>query len=126
MIVSSEIKSDRENEFKSLGTQLSILYGQCFGQKVHFSVENVPYRETENLGSSFSIFHNLRNLASFSLHFEIIKWMFQPLIIDGIITIIKGEITTKTILRGCAAARMVAKKIHIFNSYTKQLLFISS
>ena len=77
MVVSSEIKSDRENEFKSLGTQLSILYGQCFGQKVHFSVENVPYCEIENLGSSFSIFHNFRNLASFSLHFLKYNWCYN-------------------------------------------------
>ena len=43
MVVSSEIKSDRENEFKSLGTQKVNSVGANIGQKVHFSVENVPY-----------------------------------------------------------------------------------
>ena len=59
---------------------------------VHFSEENRPSFYIVNLGTYFSIFHNSRNLASFSLQFWIIKKILQPLITYGIITIIKIKI----------------------------------
>ena len=46
-------------------------------EKVQFSVENRPSFEIENLGTYCSIFHNSKNLASFSLHFWTIQWMLE-------------------------------------------------
>ena len=57
-----------------------------------FSASNRSSFYIVNLGTYFSIFHNSRNLASFSLQFWIIKRILQPLITYGIITIIKIKI----------------------------------
>ena len=62
-------------------------------KKVLFSMEMELSFWIENLGTYFSIFHNSRNWASFSLHFWITKRILQPLITYGIITIIKVKTT---------------------------------
>ena len=88
-IVLSGIKSGSENVFESLGSQKVDFH--VFLGKIHFSVENRPSFSIENLGTYFSIFHDFRSWASFSLHFWIIPWMSQVLITKGIITIVKKK-----------------------------------
>ena len=61
----------------------------CIGQKVHFAVKIWTSVSIESLGPYFLIFYDFMNGASFSPHFWMIKWMLQPLIANGIITIIK-------------------------------------
>ena len=81
-------QNDEPNTYSNLQTKKKTI---LFGEKVHFLVKNRLSIQIENLVTQFLIFHNFRNLASFSHHFWIIQWMLQPLINNGIITIIKTK-----------------------------------
>ena len=78
---------------KAVPTFKSEKISSLLGKKSFFFNENWTIFEIENLGTYFLIFHSFRNLASFSPHFWIIQWMLQPLIANGIITIIKIKTT---------------------------------
>ena len=71
---------------------------QFFWQIIDFFFEKRTTFSLENLGTFYSIFHNLRSWASFSHPFWIIRWMLQPLTTNGMKTIleIKGLLCTCT------------------------------
>ena len=66
-IVLSGINSGPEDKLESLGSQKVDFC--VMGKWSIFLVENRPSFSFVNFGTYFSIFHNFRNWASFSLHF---------------------------------------------------------
>ena len=62
-----------------------------WGKKFSFLVENGPSLSLENLSTYLSIFYNFESLASFSHHFWIKQRKLQPMINNGIISIIETK-----------------------------------
>ena len=79
----------QNNDDKAIPSHKSKKKSSLFSKKnLYFSAKSAIF-QFENLGTYFSIFHNLRNWATFSHHFWIIQLMLQPLITNGIIAMLK-------------------------------------